>query len=154
MYFSAWDSQILILLCMRPVQVALAWPHCLMVVESRCGGEGVGMGARSGGVYRPGHAQHVPNNRCTIQSHLLSISLTFSLDAVPTLGFFHPWNETNLPVLPPSSHQSLGFSWPHTTVTLLWFLPWENKELHFPETYSKVVSFITNSLSSSIPYLL
>lgn len=46
--------------------------------------------ARSGGVHRPSHAQHVPNNRWTNQNHLLSISLTFSLDALPAARFFTP----------------------------------------------------------------
>lgn len=47
------------------------------------------------------HAQHVPNNRCTNQSHLLSISLTYSLEALPAAPLltapFCPFKETNPP---------------------------------------------------------
>lgn len=64
-------------------KLAVCWLKSPAVGEAR-------MAARSGGVRRPSHAQHVPNNRCTNQNHLLSISLTFSLDALPAAHFFTP----------------------------------------------------------------
>lgn len=78
------------------------------------------MGARSGGVQRPSHAQHIPNNRCTNQNHLLSISLTFSLDALPAARFFTPG--TRLILLsshePPKLPLRAQFSWQDTTPLL------------------------------------
>lgn len=67
-------------------------------------------GARSEGVHQPSHAQHIPNNRCMNQNHLLSISLTFSLDAQPAARFFTPGTRTILPSThePPKALGSAG----------------------------------------------
>lgn len=71
------------------------------------------------------HAQHILNNRCTNQSHLLSISLTFSLDALPAAHFFHPWNGTDPPVLTGAT-KALG-SAGRTSWLLLCILPEKTK---------------------------
>lgn len=102
---------------MGVVQVALAQTQPAGAVAGKAR-----TGARSEGVHRPSHAQHIPNNRCMNQNHLLSISLTFSLDAQPAARFFTPGTRT---IHLHMSHQKL------------WFQLAENKKLYFPETCFK-----------------
>ena len=81
---------------MGDAQVALAQIHSLLVEES-CGGESQDGCLVWWGLHGPGHAQHVPNDRRTNQNHLLSLSLTFSFDALPAARFFTPGTMLILP---------------------------------------------------------
>lgn len=131
-------------------QVASAQNHSLLVEES-CGG-----GGQDGcQVWRGVQAQpcsacpkqpvHAPEPSAVYFTYILTWWSASS-------SLFHPWNETNPPIhtwATKASGSAGGTPW----VSLLIFV-WENKGLYFLEKYFKAVSFITNSPSCSIHYLL
>lgn len=114
-------------------QVALAQTHSLLVEES-CGGGSqdgcqVWMGARVQPCpARPKQPVHEPEPSAVHFTYILTWCSASS-------SLFHPWNETNPPVLTWATKApgSAG----RTTWFVFWFLPEKTNKLYFPETHFK-----------------
>lgn len=91
-----------------------------------------GPGARSEGLSRPSHTQHVPNNRSTNQNHLLPILLKLSLDALPVVFLSLRLIQTQAT----KSGTAPGFP----------SYIWQKKEKYFPWNVFQAASFIINPL--------